>query len=169
MRTDKGRVIKLMASYRTQVVDQPLPLCPIALLDNAAFDQLAGISVLITDDQAEMREVLCAVLTQQGASVDVTSSALEALRAIEQHATSRPFDLAIFDVVMPQEDGLSLVAKLRALEASQGWPRLPTIAFTSFGTSYMRDRALRAGFDRYVVKSVSPIVLYSTISELLDR
>ena len=158
-----------MASYRTHVVDPPLSLRPITVLDNVVVDQLAGVSVLITDDQAEMREVLSALLVQQGAKVAITSSALEALQAIEQRASSRPFDLAIFDVVMPQEDGLSLVTRLRAIESRLGWPRLPTIAFTSFGTALMRDRALQAGFDAYVVKSVSPTVLYATINDLLEN
>ena len=169
MRTVNHRANHLTSSHRNYVAGQHLPVHPITPQHDGAFDQLDGINVLITDDQSDMRDVLFAVLSQQGAKVDITSSALEALSAIEHHASFQPYDVAIFDVLMPQVDGLSLVSRLRSMEASQGWSRLPTIAFTSFGSGVMREQALRAGFDRYVVKSVSPTVIYSTINELLDR
>jgi PAS domain S-box-containing protein len=131
-------------------------------------NSLAGLRILVVDDQAEARDLLAAVLAQQGAEVHTRSSAEEALACLKDAAA----DVLLCDIGMPGEDGYAVVRKLRALEAARGIPlarRLPAIALTAYAGPDDRLRALTAGFQTHLAKPVDPVELIAAIAGLVLR
>ncbi|MEX2221445.1 MAG: GAF domain-containing protein [Candidatus Rokuibacteriota bacterium] len=112
---------------------------------------LAGLRLLIVDDEADAREVMRFMLERGGARVRTAESATQALDAIREE---RP-DLLISDIGMPVEDGYVLVRRLRAMEGGLG-RRLPAIALTAYASEEDTRRALIAGFDAHLSKPVDP-------------
>jgi PAS domain S-box-containing protein len=113
---------------------------------------LPPIEILIVDDDGDVRDLLALLLESRGATVRTVSSASEALDAISQR---RP-DLLLADLRMPDEDGYSLIRKVRAREREQQEGRLPAIAVTAYASPSDRDQAIAAGFDSHVAKPVEP-------------
>jgi CheY-like chemotaxis protein len=75
------------------------------------------------------------------------------------------------DIAMPEEDGYTVLKKVRALEAAQGGAagQIPAIALTAYGRSEDRLRALQAGFNMHVVKPVDPAELAVVIASATTR
>jgi len=110
---------------------------------------LAGLSILVVDDEADARAVVAETLRLEGASVtvgDSASAALTHLRAPHAH-----FDVMVTDIGMPEEDGYSLVRKLRALQSGE---RVVAIALTGYASRGDVEAAIDAGFDLHVPKPV---------------
>jgi len=74
-------------------------------------------------------------------------------------------DAAVFDISMPDEDGLTLLGRFRQWEARQP-RRLPVIALTAHVTKEMECQCRDAGFDHFLSKPVSPRALYSALQRL---
>ncbi|HKX33202.1 MAG TPA: ATP-binding protein [Blastocatellia bacterium] len=125
---------------------------------------LKGIRVLVIDDEVDAREMLIAALTLYGAQVTATQSAAEALAQLEQW---RP-DVLISDLGMPDEDGLSLMRKVRAREPEEGGD-IPAVALTAYVRAEDRINALAAGYQLHVSKPVEPDELATSIANLLGR
>jgi len=119
---------------------------------------LSGLHVLIVDDDRDTLELLSAALTQRSARVTTASSAAEAIRALKFF---RP-DVLISDIAMPGEDGYELIQKVIALDLVPG---IPAIAITAYAKQEDRERALAAGFQRYLAKPVELGELISAVSE----
>ena len=115
---------------------------------------LAGVSVLLVDDDADTRAVLSEVLTACGATVSPAASAREALSLSE---TVR-LDVIVSDLVMPQHDGFDL---LRALRTRRRYATIPVLALTVHAP--LRQRALDAGFDAFLTKPVEPDTLCDAV------
>ena len=98
----------------------------------AADSPLAGLKVLVVDDEADAREVVSTALAQCGARTAAVASAREALQMI---ADFRP-DVVVSDVAMPGEDGYALVRTIREMRA-----RVPVVALTAFTQPGDRRRA----------------------------
>jgi PAS domain S-box-containing protein len=125
---------------------------------------LDDLQVLVVDDESDTRDVLCAVLERCGANVTTAASAAE---AIEVLAGWKP-DILISDIGMPEEDGCSLIGKVRALEAKAGG-QLPAIALTAYVRPEDEARALKAGFQVHVSKPVEPQELVTVVARLTGR
>jgi len=125
---------------------------------------LAGITVLVVDDQADARDLIQRVLAECGASVLTASTAAEALRTVE---AARP-DVLVSDIGMPEVDGYELLRRVRTLGHTRGG-RLPAIALTAFARSEDRTRALRAGFLIHVSKPIEPAELIATVASAVGR
>jgi CheY-like chemotaxis protein len=97
---------------------------------------LAKLRVLIIDDEKDTRELLTFVLAQCDAVVTTASSGREAMARLE----SDRFDVLVSDIGMPDEDGLSLIRRIRKLPAERGG-RTPAVALTA----HARRRGPRAG------------------------
>jgi CheY-like chemotaxis protein len=123
-----------------------------------AQDVLAGIQVLVVDDDQDTLELLTAALKQRSASVTAGSSAAAALDAIE---TERPHVL-ISDIAMPGEDGYYLIKKVIGLKLA---PKISAIAITAYAKEEDRERALSAGFQRYLSKPVELGEFISAVAE----
>ena len=125
---------------------------------------LEGLRVLVVDDEADARESLTVVLEQCGAVVTAVASAREALGAL---AHQRP-DILVSDIGMPEEDGYSLIEKVRVLEAQRGG-RIPAVALTAYAAPEDRRRALAAGYELHVPKPVTPEELVTAVANLSGR
>jgi CheY-like chemotaxis protein len=127
-----------------------------------AIDQvLAGMRVLMADDEPDAREVMRVVLESHGAEVVSVASAAEALEAL-QHSS---FDAVVADIGMPGEDGYALMRSIRRLPADRGGA-VPAIAVTAYATVRERDDALNAGFTAHMGKPFEPDRLVATISKI---
>ncbi|MFZ6182772.1 ATP-binding protein [Nannocystis pusilla] len=126
--------------------------------------ELAGLRVLVVDDERDTRDMLGTLLRRCGVEVTLAASAAEALRSIE---AERP-DVLVSDIGMPGEDGYSLLEKLRKLPREAGGT-LPAVALTAYARSEDRTRALLAGFNNHVAKPVEPLELLAVIASLSWR
>lgn len=136
------------------------PADDVAQTDQAlrANDVLAGIQVLVVDDDKDTLDLLTAALEQRSASVTAVSSAAAAMDSIR---ASRPHVL-ISDIAMPGEDGYDLIRKVVALELA---PKIPAIAITAYAKEEDRERALSAGYQRYLSKPVELREFISAVAE----
>jgi CheY-like chemotaxis protein len=121
------------------------------------------MTILAVEDQEDLREMLTALLEQQGAEVIGCRSACEAFAVLISGAS---IDAAVFDISMPGEDGLALVWRFRQWESSRAPGHLPVIALTALVSGDMPGQCAAAGFDHYLSKPVSPGVLFSTLRRL---
>jgi hypothetical protein len=122
---------------------------------------LAGIRILVVDDDEEAREVMEAILAGQGSQVVLARSAREALSALSDAA----FDLLVSDIGMPHEDGYTLIHRVRALPGRKA--AIPAVALT--GHTLDRAQTLAAGYDHHVTKPVAPNELVAVLSSVLRR
>lgn len=121
---------------------------------------LAGVDVLVVEDDGDSREALRLALENYGARVRVAASVRDAFTAFEQ----APPQAIVSDLSMPGEDGYAL---LRRVRASEGAPkRTPVIALTGLASAEDRARVLWAGFQAHVAKPVDPDELARVIDEL---
>ncbi|MBA3765576.1 MAG: response regulator [Acidobacteria bacterium] len=126
--------------------------------------ELAGLHVLVVDDEADARDLLAVVLESCGSKVIFAGSAAEALDALKR---LKP-DLLISDIEMPGEDGYSLISYVRALKPEEGG-QTPAIALTAHARLEDRMRALSAGYQMHVAKPVEPAELVVVIASLAGR
>jgi signal transduction histidine kinase/ActR/RegA family two-component response regulator len=127
-------------------------------------DELAGVTVLIVDDQADARDLIARVLEESAATVVSAASAGEALRLVER---ARP-DVLVSDIGMPDVDGYELLRRVRAIGPDRGGS-VPAIAVTAFARVEDRARALRAGFVVHVAKPVDAAELVSAVVAVARR
>lgn len=125
---------------------------------------LAGLRVLVVDDEADTRELIFEVLKECGSEVILSRSAAEALVALEKY---KP-DILVSDLGMPDEDGYSLITKIRALPAERGG-LIPAAALTAYARSEDRMRVLRSGFQFHLPKPVDSAELVTVIASLAGR
>ncbi|HEX4950469.1 MAG TPA: PAS domain-containing protein [Blastocatellia bacterium] len=131
---------------------------------------LAGIQVLVVDDESDARDLIATVLGMYGAQVRTAGSGEEALQLLTQsaHDPARP-QVLVCDIGLPGEDGYALLHRIRTFEATHDLPPLPAIALTGFGRAEDRLQALMAGFQIYLAKPVEPLELVLTVSSLIER
>ena len=122
---------------------------------------LAGVHVLVIDDDQRVLGALKLLLEQAGAIVDTAESGDAALGALEQAVP----DVVLSDLTMPGSDGCSTIRKLRRREPAAR--RVPAVAMTSHVTDSTRHDAIAAGFDRYLTKPLDIDHLISTIATLV--
>jgi CheY-like chemotaxis protein len=128
------------------------------------LQRLDDLRIVVVDDDADGRTLTTLVLTQARASVRAVASAVEALHLLE---VERP-DVLVSDIGLPDEDGYSLIRRVRRHEAEQGG-FLPAIALTGYARAEDRIRALAAGFQAHVVKPLAPAELIAVIAEVTGR
>jgi CheY-like chemotaxis protein len=115
--------------------------------------------VLIVDDELETRELLVEVLSRCGAEVRASSSAHDALEALQTWKA----DVLISDIGMPGEDGYELIKKVRKMDPDQNGC-IPAVALTAYARGEDRIRALSAGFQMHVSKPVEPAELAAVVA-----
>jgi signal transduction histidine kinase/CheY-like chemotaxis protein len=108
---------------------------------------LNGLSILVVDDELDARTVVAESLRLEGARVTVVDSAGSAF----QHFQAGHFDIVVTDIGMPDEDGYSLMRKLRKLGSGR---RILAIAVTGYASRNDVAAAMEAGFDLHVPKPV---------------
>jgi CheY-like chemotaxis protein len=109
---------------------------------------LAGLHILLVDDEPAGREALEHMLSAIGAQVHTANSASEALQLLEHQR----FDALIADIAMPDVDGYELIRAIRRAGATRPSSGIYAIALTGFTSLGERDEALAAGYDAHVSK-----------------
>ncbi len=127
--------------------------------------ELDGLRVLVVDDEADTCELLQVILEGCGAQVKTASSAAAALEAVAEEV----FDVLISDIGMPDEDGYSLIAKVRALGKERGGKVPAAAALTAYVGEEDRIRVLQSGFQIHVPKPISPSELIAVVANLAGR
>ena len=125
---------------------------------------LEGLKVLVVDDEADTRELIREVLKECGSEVITSGSVEEALVALEEH---KP-DILISDLGMPDEDGYSLISKIRALPSDRGG-HIPAAALTAYARAEDRMRVLRSGFQFHLPKPIDSAELVTVVASLAGR
>src|SRR5712692_4365447 len=121
---------------------------------------LAGLRVLVVEDEPDARELLSLMLESSGATVDAVESAQEALTNLQ---IFKP-DVLLSDIGLPVESGYELIHKVRSLPTEAS--KIPAIALTAFATEEDRKLSLAAGFQVHLTKPVEPGVLVETIERM---
>ncbi|MGE5788241.1 MAG: ATP-binding protein, partial [Myxococcales bacterium] len=122
---------------------------------------LAQIRVLVVDDEPDARELILTVLTQAGATVRVAGSVSEAWSIFREFLP----DILVSDIGMPDEDGYSLMRKIRGLPAEMGG-NTPALALTALARDEDRNRAIAAGYDAHLGKPVKPEELAKAVARV---
>jgi len=125
---------------------------------------LEGTRILAVDDEPDARELLGFILGKGGASVELAASTEQALKILESWQP----DIIVADIGMPDEDGYSLIRKIRTLDR-QEIARLPALALTAYARAEERTEALSAGFQAHMTKPVEPSELIVTLNFLLGE
>jgi len=126
--------------------------------------QLAGLRVLVVDDEPDTRELIRTVLESCSAEVTTASTAIEAF----QHFQRRPPDLVVSDIGMQGKDGYWLIRQIRGLSAAEGG-RVPAVAITAYAGTRDRTRALLEGFTNHVSKPTEPPELLAVVAASVGR
>jgi PAS domain S-box-containing protein len=126
-----------------------------------AGPSLAGLRVLVVDDEIDARDLLRVVLAEAGAVVDVAASAEEGVQLFHR----APPHVIVSDVGMPDEDGYTFMRRIRALEPELAG-RTPSIALTAYTRGEDKTKALAVGFTIHMAKPVNPDDLVAAVANL---
>jgi DNA-binding response OmpR family regulator len=116
-------------------------------------------AVLVVDDDADVRALVCELLARAGYSVSEAPNGREALRLLYD---GRP-DLIVLDVSMPELDGWATLERIRELSD------VPVVMLSALGAELEKVRALRAGADDYVTKPFGRQELLARVETVLRR
>jgi signal transduction histidine kinase/CheY-like chemotaxis protein len=126
---------------------------------SAKAPSLAGLRLLIVENEVDSRELLAVTMMTCGAQVMMASSCQEAIDVLQQAALSKNLPHVILsDLGMPKADGFDLIRKVRSLAAGEGG-RIPLVAVTGYVDRHDGQRALEAGFFSHVPKPIDPIAI----------
>jgi signal transduction histidine kinase len=130
----------------------------------ATPSMLAGLRLLVVDDDPGARELISGMLAGYGAQVMVAEDGQGALKLL---FAERP-DVLIADLGMPEMDGYALIEQVRALDPDFGG-KTPAVAVTAYASPQDRLRALQAGYQNHVAKPVEAEELAIVIASLAGR
>lgn len=125
---------------------------------------LAGLKILVVDDDADVLYLVRRILTEARAEVSASSSAQSALRNV---AIARP-DLIISDLEMPGCDGYELMQQIRRLPVENGGAT-PAIALSAHVREADKAKARAAGFNAHIAKPMRALRLIEAIREALPQ
>jgi PAS domain S-box-containing protein len=126
--------------------------------------ELAGVSVLLVEDEEDTRTMLSTALRRCGARVIAVGSVAAALDALR---TSAPM-IMISDIGMPGEDGCSLMMKVRS-GTIESLRDMPAIALTAYARDEDRERILGSGFNLHLAKPIDPAEIVRAVRSSVAR
>ena len=116
-------------------------------------------TVLVVDDEANIRELVSVYLTAAGYSVECAADGMEALATVR----SGGIDLVVLDIMLPGMDGAAVCTAIRQES------RVPVIMLTARDSDLDKVALLEAGADDYIVKPFSPPELVARVRAVLRR
>lgn len=117
-------------------------------------------TILVVEDDIELRELFCAVLREMGFTALPASNGDDALAVLAEHVV----DLIITDVMMPGMDGFELARQVHA-----ALPEMPMLMITVRGSLADKREGFRAGVDDYMVKPIDVNEMVLRVEALLRR
>jgi len=157
-------VVRLPARAATEAIKPSQPERKPLGFASGAGGLLAGVSVLVVDDELDARELVAEAFKSAGAIVYLAASARDALGMI----AATPPSVLVSDIGMPHEDGYQLMRQVRLLPAEQGG-QIPALALTAYARGVDAERAFDAGYQRHVAKPVDPLLLVQLVAGLTGR
>lgn len=124
--------------------------------------RLDGVTVLLVDDEPDVRTVTARVLQDAGARVVAAANAGEGLDLLRRESPA----VILSDIGMPLVDGYDMMRRVRELPADEGG-RIPAVAFTAYTRAEDRQRAFDAGYQLHLSKPVPPKLLVQAVAQLL--
>jgi len=158
-----GKGARFSVTLPLNVTAQEIEIAEVSK-DRDDSKRLKGFNILIVEDDPDSREVLQIFLEQSGAAVRTADSARAAMGLFNDPKAKRP-DVLISDLAMPEEDGYTLIAKIRELPAEKGG-QVPALALSAFASAESRQRAFEAGFHRYLTKPFEPGLIVDQVIAL---
>ena len=140
--------------------DDHVPAAASPAADRAS---LAGVRVLVVDDDPDTLDILGTILAAEGMAVRTLRCAREALAMVR---TWRP-DVLVSDIGMPEEDGYALIRRIRTLPSEEGGA-VPAIALTAYARYEDRHSILSAGFQMHAAKPIDPAELLVAVSRATE-
>ncbi len=126
---------------------------------------LRGIRALVVDDNPTSREIFQKMLESFTFEVTLAASGEEGLQEIERSVGGKPFDIVIMDWKMPGLDGIETARRIRR---DKRLPRIPVMILVSaYGREEIMWRSEAAGLDAFLIKPISPSVMFDTIMHIL--
>ena len=127
----------------------------------ARRQRLERVRVLLVEDNALAREVIERLLAGSGSHVTAVAGAAEAFETMRWASP----DVLISGIAMPEEDGCSLIRKIRMLPSNRGGS-IPAVCLTGRNALEDEARVLRAGFQRFLAKPVDARRLVTMVADL---
>ena len=149
----------LMASYIAGDYPPPIQVAN----EPESIPDLTNISVLILDDELNIRTSITSILEYFGATVTAIASPALALETLQ--AEPSKYDVLLSDIGMPEQDGWSFIRQVRALSPEMGG-KIPAAALTSYSSPREIDIAKRIGFQVHIPKPIDATILASIVANL---
>ena len=121
-----------------------------------------GATILVAEDDTDLRGVLTASLSRAGHRVIPARDGAEALAAIERERV----DLLVLDLVMPNIDGFEVLARLKEIQKGDA---IPVVVVTGTDRATTELQALRLGANVYLTKPIEAAALTEEVTRLLTR
>ena len=144
----------LVRAPKAVELDTPDPEC----------GRLDGLSVLVVDDDADVRDALAGVLERCGATVRAAAGTREAMTAVREAVP----DVLVSDLGMPGDDGYELIRQVRMLPPDGGGA-LPALAVSAYSRESDLRKALAAGFRVHLAKPVAAAELVHEVARAAGR
>ncbi len=125
---------------------------------------LVGLRTLVVDDNEQARDILCDVLRGFSLRADSASSGMEAIPKIASADSQDPYRLILMDWQMPGMDGLEASRLIIQNDSLKHGPKI--VMVTAFGREDIRTDAEELGIGGFLLKPVTPSMLYDTLIEL---
>jgi two-component system, chemotaxis family, CheB/CheR fusion protein len=122
---------------------------------------LAGLRILVVDDEADILELMKYILENVGAQVTIAHSTQEAISALG----GGKYDALLADIGMPIEDGFALIRRVRTFDAASGG-QIPAAAITAYASDKDKQIAIAAGFQVHLAKPIDPTELIQMVATL---
>jgi light-regulated signal transduction histidine kinase (bacteriophytochrome)/CheY-like chemotaxis protein len=122
---------------------------------------LAGLRILVVEDEPDAREMLRLLLEKAGALVETAASAAQGLQQLDAFGPA----VIVSDIGLPETDGYAFARQVRARPVERGG-RTPLVALTAHARVEDRAHAFYAGFNLHVPKPVESLELFAAIASL---
>jgi PAS domain S-box-containing protein len=127
---------------------------------------LAGLRVLVAEDNDINQQIAVELLEGVGAKVDVVADGQQAVDRLFGGPIPPPYDVVLMDLQMPVLDGHQATARIRA---DTRFNDLPIFALTAHATSEERDLCLANGMSGHIAKPIDPALLFDTLAKVARR
>ncbi len=160
-RIDVQSVLGLGATFTVDVSFR-VAAAPATPIEASMAPRFEGVRVLVAEDDEINREVAAEILQEAGATVEMVTTGKAAVERVLANAAA--YDIVLMDIRMPEMDGLTATARIRAV---QGRDALPIIAVTAHAFDDERDACLAAGMNEFVTKPIEPSRLLTALARCL--
>jgi PAS domain S-box-containing protein len=128
---------------------------------------LRGLKTLVVDDNSTSREILQGMLESFSFEVALAASGEEGLVEFEKSMSGQGYDLVVMDWKMPGIDGIETARRIKKLPGPGRMPRI--VLVTAYGREEILRQAEKIGLDGFLIKPVSPSVMFDTIMQAFGK